>query len=369
MKPAGEIHFPKMEEDLLQRWEKNQIFEKQNEKTANSKEYSFYDGPPFANGLPHYGHFLASTIKDTVTRYWVMKGRKVNRRFGWDCHGLPVEFEIEKREQLKGRPDILKMGVGRFNETCRQSVLAYTSEWQKTITRLGRWVNWDDQYKTMDRDFMESVWWVFGQLHKKGLIYKGFKVVPYSPRTSSVVSNFEANQNYKMADDPSVFVKFKLKGESRAFMVWTTTPWTLPSNLALAVHKEVDYVQVKDSDASEEWILAKEALYNFFDKKKSDFKIIKTFKGEELIGREYEPLFPYFKGHHNAFKVLHGDFVNTEDGTGVVHQAPAYGEDDFFTCKAHGIEIVDPIDASGHFKEPVTDYKGMYLKDADKAIL
>ena len=211
MKPANSnVQLTNLEEEILAKWESENTFAAQNQRRQNAKTFSFYDGPPFANGLPHYGHLLANTIKDTVTRYWIMHGYQVHRRFGWDCHGLPVEFEIEKNEKLKGRPDILKMGVDNFNEKCRTSVKRHTEEWRHTITRLGRWVDWNDQYRTMDLDFMESVWWVFAELYKKGLAYEGLKVVPYSPRTSSVVSNFEANQNYKEVQDPAITVKFEL---------------------------------------------------------------------------------------------------------------------------------------------------------------
>ena len=375
MKAAGpEINFKEMEEALLENWENKNIFSKQEENRKNAPKFSFYDGPPFANGLPHYGHLLANTIKDTVPRYWIMRGFQVNRRFGWDCHGLPVEFEVEKTEKLKGRPDILKMGVGRFNEICRKSVLHYTGEWKKTITRLGRWVDWDQQYRTMDRDFMESVWWVFGQLHKKGLVYKDFKVVPYSPRTASVVSNFEANQNYQDIQDPSITIKVKLAKSNDWLLVWTTTPWTLPSNLAIAVNPKIDYVKIKDKESQESWILAKERVDAFYSKKKKDkksekpYQVEESFKGDKLLHQKYEPIFPYFKDTLNAFQVLPGEFVNTENGTGIVHQAPAYGEDDFYTCKANEIALVDPIDDTGCFKNNFSDLEGLYFKDADKKI-
>lgn len=372
---APEVNFPGLEEVVLNNWQEQKTFQAQNEWRKNAKEFSFYDGPPFANGLPHYGHLLANTIKDTVPRYWVMRGYKVNRRFGWDCHGLPVEFEIEKREKLKGRPDILKMGVEAFNEMCRDSVLHYTAEWQKTVTRLGRWVNWDDQYKTMDKSFMESVWWVFSELYKKGLVYQDFKVVPYSPRTSSVVSNFEANQNYKDVQDPAVTVKFKLASEDAYLLVWTTTPWTLPSNLALAVGEEINYVKIKDNETGDVWILAEqrlEALYQKKGQKKSKpsehYELLSSFLGSELIGKSYEPLFPYFKDTENAFTIAGASYVSTSDGTGIVHQAPAYGEDDYGVCKQLNIALVDPVDDSGCFDAQVSDYQGMYIKDADKNI-
>jgi len=374
MKPVTlDINFPEVERDILQKWENESIFQKQNAKRAEAKEFSFYDGPPFANGLPHYGHLLANSIKDTVTRFWTMKGFKIDRRFGWDCHGLPVEFEIEKRDNLKGRPDILKMGVDRFNETCRDSVLHYAAEWRKTITRLGRWVDWDNQYRTMDKNYMESVWWVFGELYKKGLVYQDFKVVPYSPRTSSVVSNFEANQNYKMVQDPSVVVKFKLKQSNDYLLCWTTTPWTLPANLALAIGKSISYVRIKDTQSGETWILAEGRVASLYEKIKKEgdeelFEILGPVPVAELVGQSYEPLFPYFKDEPQAFKVLSAEFVSTEDGTGVVHQAPAFGEDDFYTCKQAGIKLVDPIDDNGCFTDLVPEYKGTYFKDADKLI-
>jgi len=368
-----EIDFKELDELILGQWKSHHIFEKQNEKRKMAKEYTFYDGPPFANGLPHYGHLLANTIKDVVPRYWIMKGYQVDRRFGWDCHGLPVEFEVEKSQGLKGRPDILKMGIHKFNELCRESVQHYTSEWQKVITRLGRWVDWDNQYKTMDKDFMETVWWVFAEIYKKGLVYQDFKVVPFSPRTSSVVSNFEANQNYKQTQDPSVVIKFPVSGEPcTSFLVWTTTPWTLPSNLALAVNPQMTYVKVRDLESGEFWILAESRLEFIFPKKKKatdlPYEVVENFSGKDLVGKNYIPLFDYFKEHSNAFEVLEADFVTTEDGTGVVHQAPAYGEDDFFLCKKNNIAIVDPIDDSGCFTNIVSHFSGLYFKDADKEI-
>ena len=373
---APEVSFPKIEDEVLQEWEENKTFQKQNQWRDSAKEFAFYDGPPFANGLPHYGHLLANTIKDTVPRYWIMRGFKVKRRFGWDCHGLPVEFEIEKREKLKGRPDILKMGISKFNEMCRESVLHYAEEWKKTITRLGRWVDWDDQYRTMDLDFMESVWWVFGELYKKGLIYQGFKIVPYSPRTGSVVSNFEANQNYKDVQDPSVTVKFKLKDQDAWILSWTTTPWTLPSNLALAVGEGIEYVKIKDLESGEHWILAKarlEALYPSKKGKKSKedskpYEVMEILQASDLVGQSYEPMFPYFKDQENAFVIMAADFVSTEDGTGIVHQAPAFGEDDYLTCRKHGIDLVDPIDDNGCFTSQVPHYEGLNFKEADKHI-
>ncbi|MCX6130662.1 MAG: class I tRNA ligase family protein, partial [Proteobacteria bacterium] len=221
---SSNVNLPQMEVEILEFWANEQIFEKSNAQRLGQKEFAFYDGPPFANGLPHYGHLLANTIKDTVPRYWNMRGFYVERRFGWDTHGVPVEYEIEKTHDLKGRQDILDMGVAKFNELCRSSVVHYAAEWQKTITRLGRWVDWNNQYRTMDKDFMESVWWVFKTLYDRGLVYQGHKVVPYSPRITAVLSNFEANQNYQDVQDPAVTVKFKLRDEKAYILAWTTTP-------------------------------------------------------------------------------------------------------------------------------------------------
>ncbi len=368
-----DVNFPQMEHELLEDWRAQDTFKRSIAQRKSAPEFTFYDGPPFANGLPHYGHLLANTIKDTVPRYWTMRGHLVERRFGWDCHGLPVEFEIEKREGLKGRGDILALGAAKFNEMCRTSVLAYAEEWQKTITRLGRWVDWDNQYRTMDPSFMESVWWVFSELYKKGLVYRDFKVVPYSPRITAVLSNFEANQNYKDVQDPALTVKFKLQGEDAFMLAWTTTPWTLVSNLALCVGPDIDYVRVRDTESNEVYYLAESRLEGVYrNKGKKDqapYEVLAKMKGKDLEGKTYEPLFPYFKGHPKSFRVLTDGYVTTDDGTGVVHQAPAFGEDDFRVCRAAGIELVDPVDEEGRFKNEIGDFKGQFVKDADKEII
>jgi isoleucyl-tRNA synthetase len=367
-----EVNLPVMENELLEIWGSRKIFEKSNEQRIGAKEFAFYDGPPFANGLPHYGHLLANTIKDIVPRYWVMSGYYVNRRFGWDCHGVPVEYEVEKRDNLKGSGAIKALGVGEFNERCRASVLHYAKEWQRTISRLGRWVDWNDQYRTMDKSYMESVWWVFSELHKKGLVYRSHKVVPYSPRITSVLSNFEANQNYKMTQDPSVYVRFKLANKNEYFLAWTTTPWTLISNLALAVGPDIDYVLAKKHDDGQSYWLAESLVDSVFKKSKDgkpQVEILTKKKGKDLAGWAYEPMFPYFTGRANAFKVLVDDYVTTSDGTGIVHQAPAFGEDDFRVCLKAGIEFVDPIDDEGNFKDPVSEYRGMNFKEAEKEII
>ena len=365
------MSFPTVERETLSEWAAKKTFETSDAQRAGAPEFAFYDGPPFANGLPHYGHLLANTIKDTVPRYWVMRGYKVERRFGWDCHGLPVEFEIEKRDGLKGRRDILALGVAEFNERCRSSVQHYTTEWQKTITRLGRWVDWNNQYRTMDKSFMESVWWVLAELHRKGLVYRDYKVVPYSPRITAVLSNFEANQNYKNVQDPAITVKFQLRGRPEKVLAWTTTPWTLISNLGLAVGPDIDYVRLRELESGEVFILAAARVDAYYKKGSAGkvYEILGTLKGSELAGATYEPLFPYFANQQNAFRVMADGYVSTEDGTGVVHQAPAYGEDDFRVCRAHGIELVDPVDDEGMFREAIPEYKGQFVKEADKEII
>jgi isoleucyl-tRNA synthetase len=362
---SGTVNLPALEKEVLEKWASESTFERSNELRQPEKEFVFYDGPPFANGLPHYGHLLANTVKDSVPRYWCMRGYRVERRFGWDCHGFPVECEIEKREGLSGRPDILEMGIANFNEKCRASVLHYAEEWQRTITRLGRWVDWSNQYRTMDRNFMETVWWVLRQLHEKGLFYRGHYVVAYSPKLSAVLSNFEANQNYKDVQDPALTVKFKCLDEDSYFLAWTTTPWTLVSNLALAVGPELVYAKARFEN--ETYIVAESRLKAVFGDKPYD--VLDTFSGSALVGRRYRPLFPYYAQHANAFKVLSGDFVSTDEGTGIVHMAPAYGEDDFNACKEYDIELVDPLDEEARFTAKVPEYQGQFVKDADKNII
>lgn len=375
-----------MEEEILAFWEKNDIFKKSISQREGKDEFVFYDGPPFATGLPHFGHFVPGTIKDIIPRYQTMKGKKVERRFGWDCHGLPVENLIEKELGLNSKTDIEKFGVAKFNEACRSSVLRYVSEWRRIVTRLGRWVDFDNDYKTMDPDYMESIWWVMKTLWEKGLLYEGYYILPYCPRCSTVLSNHELNLGgYKDVHDPAITVKFKVTGiipDSAAakanltgladghtyLLAWTTTPWTLPSNLALAVGPEIDYVLVQDG--AERYILA-EARLSAYYKKAEDYQILWKKKGDELVGISYEPLFPYFKDakEQNAFRTYSGDYVSTEDGTGIVHIAPGFGEDDQRILKGTGVPTICPVDAECRFTDEVPDYKGLFVKDADKAIM
>lgn len=363
--------FSEREQDILAFWEREKVFEKTLEARKEAPLFSFYDGPPFATGLPHYGHLLAGTIKDVVPRYKTMKGYLAARRFGWDCHGLPVENEIEKAKELSGASAIEKFGVAAFNEECRKIVLRYTQEWERTVKRMGRWVDFSATYKTMDKNFMESVWWVFSQLYGKGLVYEGFKVMPFSARLGTPLSNFEANLNYKDVDDPSLTVAFTLQEDpSTAFLVWTTTPWTLPSNLALMVKGDLNYVKIKELKSGHSYILAEARLAHTF-KEPSEYEVLSKFKGDTLKDKPYVPLFPYFanRKEQGAFRVLLEEAVSCDEGTGIVHAAPAFGEVDFFACARGGIEVVCPVDQNGKFTHEVSDYAGLFVKDADKEII
>jgi isoleucyl-tRNA synthetase len=375
-----DVNFPSLEEKQLQFWDEGRIFEKSMNDKANAKPYSFYDGPPFATGLPHYGHLLAGTLKDIVPRFWTMKGYRVQRRFGWDCHGVPVEFEINKTLNLHSRFDILNYGVDKYNAACRGIVDRYSNEWKKSVKRIGRWVDMDNAYFTMQPEFMQSVWWVFQSLFDKGLIYEGLKVVPYSTGVSTPLSNFEANLDYREVQDPAVTVTFPLfpdhakkigAPEGTAILAWTTTPWTLPSNLGLAVGNEIDYVLVLEKSTQKYLILAESRLAAFSKKPAEDFEIVKTLKGKDLLGLEYTPLFTYYanKRSEGAFKVIPSDHVTTDSGTGVVHMAPAFGEDDFYACKKAGMPIVNPVDDDGMFMDIITEFKGKRVKEADKDII
>lgn len=369
--PDQKESIPQREERILDYWKKERIFEKSLEERKGRPNFTFYDGPPFATGLPHYGHIIAGTIKDVVPRYKTMKGYYVPRRFGWDCHGLPVENEVEKAKELSGAPSIEAFGVAAFNEECRSIVLRYTAEWKYTVERMGRWVSFDQTYRTMDPSFMESVWWVFGEIYKKGLVYEGFKVMPFSARLGTPISNFEANLNYKEVDDPSLTVQFELDDEpGTSLLIWTTTPWTLPSNLAVMAKKEMEYVKVKERASGKQFILAASRV-PFYFKNPEEFEVVSRFQGGALAGKKYRPLFPYFaaRAQQKAFHVILEESVSEEDGTGLVHSAPAFGEVDFYACAREGIELVNPVDQNGKFTDEVPDYAGLFVKDADKEII
>ena len=366
----SDVHFPSLEEAILKFWKENSLIEKGLKANEGKEPFVFYDGPPFATGLPHYGHILAGTLKDIVPRYWVMKGRYVERRWGWDCHGLPVEFEVENELGLHGHRDVEKYGVAKFNEACRSIVMRYTKEWEEVITRTGRWVDFENKYRTMDTPFMETVWWVVKQLWEKNLIFEGHRVMPYSWRISTPLSNFEAGLNYKEVQDPALTVRFKSVTKNRYFLAWTTTPWTLPSNLALAVNAEVDYVEIKETATTEHYVLAESRLPAYY-KLENEYEIVSKFKGKELENETYEPLFPHFKDKKSegAFRVLLGEYVTASDGTGLVHTAPAFGEEDFEICRKYKIPIVDPTDFEGKFTDEIPEFKGLNIKDADKEII
>lgn len=362
--------FDEREKRILDFWEKNDIFQRSVESRVNSSHFASYDGPPFATGLPHYGHFLAGTIKDVVFRYKAMKNFHAPRRFGWDCHGLPVEFEVEKAKNLSGAASIEEFGIGNFNEECRKIVLRYSEEWKDQVKRMGRWVDFSDTYHTMDITFMESVWWVFKQLCDKGLVYEGFKVMPYSAKLGTPLSNFEAGENYREIDDPSLTVGFKLLADDAELLVWTTTPWTLPSNLAVMVHPEMEYVKILDKASSKKYILAKQRLPEYF-KDEAGYTVLEAFAGKKLVDKQYEPLFDYFKDHREqgAFRVILEDSISMDEGTGMVHSAPAFGEVDFYACQKAGIKLVCPVDANGQFTKEIPEYTGRFVKDTDKDII
>jgi isoleucyl-tRNA synthetase len=373
------VSFPQLEEGIVRFWEENGTFKKSVSQREGSPEYVFYDGPPFATGLPHFGHFVPGTIKDIIPRYKTMRGYHVERRFGWDCHGLPVENLIEKELGLNSKTDIEKYGIAEFNEKCRASVLRYTEEWRSIVTRLGRWVDFDNDYKTMDPDYMETIWWIMKRLWDKGLVYEGHYILPYCPRCSTVLSTHELSLGgYKDVHDPAITIRFKVREAPAALagladgstylVAWTTTPWTLPSNLALALGPDIDYVCVVDS--GERYIMAESRLAAYY-KHPETLEIAWKKKGTELAGIRYEPLFPYFADlfAQGAFTTVLGNYVTTEDGTGIVHTAPGFGEDDYQVLKGTGIPVVCPVDAECKFTEEVTDYKGMFVKDTDKLIM
>jgi len=360
---------PVIEKNILNFWEENKTFDQSLQNRKGAEEYIFYDGPPFATGLPHYGHLLAGTIKDVIPRYQTMRGKYVDRVFGWDCHGLPVEYEMEKTLEISGKKQIEEYGIDKFNESCRGIVLRYTKEWETIVTRMGRWVDFERGYRTMDLGYMESIWWVLKQLWDQDLIYEGHRILPYCPRCSTPLSNFEANQGYAETTDPSITIRLKdTENDSLSYLAWTTTPWTLPSNLALAVGPDIDYVHIRDG--VEEFILA-EARLGIYYKDTESYEILGKMKGSDLKNRKYHPLFPYFSNlaENGAFRIVTADYVTTEDGTGIVHTAPGFGEDDAAAAKEHGLPEVCPVDEECRFTDEVPDYSGIYVKDADKDII
>jgi isoleucyl-tRNA synthetase len=369
--------FAKIERAILAVWERDGTFRRSVETRPagqdGSNEFVFYDGPPFANGLPHYGHLITSYIKDIIPRYQTLRGRRVERRFGWDTHGLPVEMLMEKELGVSGRAGITEYGIGRFNRHCRESVFRYTDEWERYVTRAARWVDFGNDYKTLDITYMESVLWAVKQLWEKGLLYEGYRVLPYSWAAQTPLSNFETRLDdaYRDRQDPAVTVRFELVAESgddrpTDLLAWTTTPWTLPSNLALAVGPELDYAVFEQGERR---VILGEATVPALESELEGARRVGTIPGRELVGRRFRPLFPFFEGTENAFRVLAGDFVNTEEGTGIVHCAPGFGEDDMLLCEAAGIPVVCPVDDSGCFTAEVPPWQGLQVFDANKPIV
>lgn len=362
-KVSPKNNFVEMEKSILALWEEQEIIAKSFKMNEGKEYFTFYDGPPTANGSPHIGHVVTRVIKDLIPRYKVMKGYRVLRKAGWDTHGLPVELEVEKKLGISGKPEIEKYGVEEFVKQCKESVFSYAAQWKEMSERVAFWIDMENPYVTYHNEYIESVWWSLKQLWDKDLLYKGHKVVPYCPRCGTALSSHEVAQGYKDVKDSSAYVKFRLKGENAAILVWTTTPWTLPSNVALAVNQAFDYVEVIHQE--EHVILAKERLSCL----ESEYELVREFKGEALLGKEYEPMFCFAQPDKKAYYVVHGDFVTLSDGTGIVHIAPAYGEDDNRLGQKYDLPLINLVDAQGNFVEEVTPWQGMFVKKADEKIL
>ncbi|SFB15216.1 isoleucine--tRNA ligase [Clostridium frigidicarnis] len=357
--------FVDMEKDILKLWEDKNVVKKNFKLNEDGEFFTFYDGPPTANGKPHVGHILTRVMKDIIPRYKVMKGYKVIRKAGWDTHGLPVELEIEKKLGISGKEKIEEYGVEKFVKDCKESVFTYVSMWENMTNKIGYWVDMENPYVTYHNNYIESVWWALKQMWDKDLLYKGHKVMPYCPRCGTSLSSHEVSQGYKDVKDETAIVKFKVKGEDNKYILaWTTTPWTLPSNVALTINKAYDYVEAKVGE--EIFILAKDLAPKVLGE---DYEIISEFKGKELLGTEYEQLFKFYTPEEKAFYVIHGDFVTLSDGTGIVHTAPAYGEDDSLVCKKNNLPLINLVDGEGKFIDCVEPWKGLFVKKADSKIV
>ncbi|MFH0820746.1 MAG: isoleucine--tRNA ligase, partial [Candidatus Peregrinibacteria bacterium] len=368
--------FPKLEEGLIRFWKKNKTFEKSLEKPGgktNPKEYVFYDGPPFATGLPHYGHLIGGMLKDVVPRYWTMQGYRVPRVWGWDCHGLPIENLIEKELGLKTKKDIRKFGVDKFNETCRSSVLKYAKEWERTVERMGRWVDMKNAYRTMDMSFMESIWWVFKELHKKGMVYEGRKAMHICPRCETPLSNFEVTLGYKEVKDLSAIWKFRVKNQKNTYLLsWTTAPWSTPSTMGLSVGPNFTYVKAKVGD---EFVIYAKECQGLVMKNLEAYEVVEEFKGSKLVGLEYEPIVDDFKrvpevaSNKNVYHVFAADYVEVTEGTGIVTINGSYGEIDMEVAQKNGLPIVMDVGIDGRFTKLLPDYKGMPTKEAARKLV
>ncbi len=368
---AAQPSFPAVERDVLAFWETDATFEASVARREGCDEFVFYDGPPFANGLPHYGHLLTGFVKDAIPRYRTMRGQQVHRRFGWDCHGLPAEVVAEKELGISGHPAITKFGIDKFNDACRSSVLRFTDDWHRYVTRQARWVDFENGYKTLDTPYMESVMWAFKTLWDKGLVYEGFRVLAYCWRCETPLSNTETRMDdvYRDRQDPAITVQFKLDSGEH-ILAWTTTPWTLPSNLALAVGADIDYAVMEATlDGEVERYILAESRLGAYAKELADAVQVGTLSGADLVGRRYQPLFPFFADTENAFHVLAAEFVSTEDGTGVVHMAPGFGEDDQIVCNAVGIPTICPMDEHGRFTAEVPPFAGVHVFDSNADII
>ncbi|MFE3059320.1 isoleucine--tRNA ligase [Nocardia sp. NPDC059239] len=376
---SGQVSFPELEQRVLDYWAADDTFRASIENRSDAEEFVFYDGPPFANGLPHYGHLLTGYVKDLIPRFQTMRGKKVERRFGWDTHGLPAEIEAEKQLGITDKSQIDAMGLAEFNAACKSSVLRYTNEWRNYVTRQARWVDFDNDYKTLDLDFMESVMWAFKSLYDKGLIYQGFRVLPYSWYEQTPLSNQEArlDDSYRMRQDPAVTVDMVLRVpaehplhalDGANALIWTTTPWTLPSNLAIAVHPDITYAHVQGKDGKR-YVLAAERVSHYARELGEEPTVLSEYSGAALEGLHYLPPFDFFLGHPNAHRVLNADYVTTDSGTGVVHLAPAFGEEDMDVASANGIEVVQPLDPGGKFTSMVPPYEGLMVFDANPVII
>jgi isoleucyl-tRNA synthetase len=357
------INYPETEKRILQFWEQNKIFEKSISSRDEKKTFTFYEGPPTANGKPGIHHVMSRALKDIICRYKTLQGYKVERKAGWDTHGLPVEIEVEKKIGIKHKGEVIDYGVDKYNQACRESVFEYLDLWEKMTTRMGYWVDLESAYITLRNEYIESVWWALKTLFDKGLIYKDYKIVPQDPKSETVLSSHELALGYRETKDPSVYVLFKIRNSDEYFLVWTTTPWTLISNVALAVGTDVDYVKVKHNNRK--IILAKERLSVV----EGEYEILQEMKGEELEKIEYEQLLKYVKPDKKAFYVTLGDFVSTEDGSGIVHIAPAFGQDDYELSKKYNLPMLQPVTRAGLFTDDVTDFAGVFVKDADNDII
>ena len=363
------LNFLEREKEIIEFWNANGVFEQSISKNEGNAEFCFYDGPPTANGKPHIGHVLTRVMKDIIPRYHTMKGKHVLRKAGWDTHGLPVELEVEKKLGLDGKQDIEKYGIEPFIKECKDSVFKYTTEWKTMSDRLGYWCDMDNPYVTYHDNYIESEWWALKEIWKKGLLYKGYKIVPYCPRCGTALSSHEVAQGYKDVTEKSVFVKFKVKGEeNKYFLAWTTTPWTLPSNVALCFNPTATYVEIK-VESGEIYILAQALCDKLFE----NYEVLSTKTGKDYEYAEYEPLFSYTRGAlengNKAFICIVDDYVTLEDGSGIVHNAPAFGEDDSRVCKKYDIAFVNLVDTRGKMTDVCGEIAGLFVKDADKVII